>query len=102
MRPISRRRAVRDSESIHAVAYADAAYTRVEHMKFLYPPREPVTRSQQFARYMETAAEDWPACAGTAFWFGCVWRWLEHGLASEDEVFAEARQELQRLSEARA
>jgi hypothetical protein len=94
------RLAVRNS--IHAESEANEAYTRVENLRFLYPRPEPFTRSQQFASYMENAAEDWPECVGTSFWIGCVGRWIDHGLESEDEMFAEARQELQRLREARA
>jgi phenylpropionate dioxygenase-like ring-hydroxylating dioxygenase large terminal subunit len=74
------------------------------HGRFVHPCYEQraYSRSRQFADYLRDASDDWPLCALVPFWFGCVWRWLDHPMASEDEMFAEARQELQRLSEARA
>lgn len=90
-----------ESEMYHGEYYADAGKTIAEDLRLRYP-RQASTRSQQFAAYMENAADDWPAIVGTSFWIGCVFRWIEHPLASEDEMFAEAREELRRLTRERA
>jgi hypothetical protein len=86
---------------VHEVADADAAYTRAEHMKFLYPPPEPRTRSQQFAVYLRYASNDWPPSVAIPMWFGCVYSWLDHPGVGERDMFEDAIDELTRLRKER-
>jgi hypothetical protein len=95
---------VRESEMYNGEAYANAGMARAEDLRLRYP-RPVSTRSRQFAAYMDEAILDWndiPEYASIPFWFGCVFRWLDHPMECEDEMFALAKEELRRLRGARA
>lgn len=87
--------------NVHEEAEANAAYANAEHMKFLYP-RKPSTRSGQFAAYMDECMDGFPESVKVPFWIGCVYRWLDHPMVGEEELFLDAAEELERLSVARA
>lgn len=59
------------------------------------------SRSLQFADYLKDAAAEWPAGVAIPMWIGCVYRWLDHPMAGEEETFAEAEKELERLNDER-
>lgn len=88
-------------DDIHEEYDANDDYTRAERMAWLYPPPPPRTRSQQFAAYMEGAAEDWPVSVVLPMWIGSVHRWLDHPCYGEEETFRGAEVELLRLSNER-
>lgn len=87
-------------DSCNAIYYANDAYASAEDMRLRYP-RRAYNRSLQFADYMKDAADDWPACVSTSFWFGCVFHWLDHPMECEDDTFLDAKEELRRLHEER-
>jgi hypothetical protein len=62
---------MRESEMYNGEVYANAGMAIAEDLRLRYP-RQASTRSQQFAAYMEHAADDWPAIVGTSFWIGCA------------------------------
>ena len=80
---------------MHEAAEADAAYSMVEHMKFLYP-KKPSTKAGQFAAYMEECMDGVPLEV-IPYWMGCVFRWLERPLVGEEDMFSDAISELRRL-----